>query len=118
MSVKVKWYSDSYWEQRLILGGDPFSLIANWNVRDESWNVSLFTSEGDPLVVGRKLVLNTNVLEQVHVDSAPKGILLVTPISDNATSITRDNMGIDVELIFLGDDDVELISLENDNVIL
>lgn len=108
MSVKVKWYSDSYWEQRLILGGEPFSLNANWNIRDETWDISLFTSEGDPLIVGRKLVLNTNVLQQVHVESAPKGVLLVTPVSDKTTTITRDNMGIDVELVFIEEEDAIL----------
>jgi hypothetical protein len=108
MSVKVKWYSDSYWEQRLILGGEPFILIANWNIRDETWDVSLFTSDESPLIVGRKLVLNTNVLQQIQAESAPKGTLLVVPVSDRTTFITRDNMGIDVELVFIGDDDAIL----------
>ena len=108
MSVKVKWYLDSYWEQRLILAGEPFSLIANWNIRDETWDVSLFTSEGDPLIVGRKLVLNTNVLQQVQAEEAPKGVLLVVPVSDKTTAITRDNMGIDVELVFIEEEDAIL----------
>lgn len=108
MSVKIKWYLDSYWEQRVILGKEPFTLISNWNVRDETWDVSLFTSEGDPLIVGRKLVLNTNILEQVQLETAPKGLLLVVPVSSKTTSITRDNMGIDVELVFIGEEDVIL----------
>lgn len=105
MSVKIKWYSDSYWEQRVILGEEPFSLISNWNIRDETWDVSLFTSEGDPLIVGRKLVLNTNVLEQVQLEASPKGVLLVVPVSDKTTNITRDNMGVDVELVFIEEED-------------
>lgn len=108
MAEKIKWYSDSYWQQRVLLDGEAFSLISNWNIRDETWDVSLFTSEGDPLIVGRKLVLNTNVLAQVQVESAPKGELLVVPISDKTTNITRDNMGIEVELVFVGADDAIL----------
>jgi hypothetical protein len=103
MAVKIKWYLDSYWEQRLILGGEPFNLTANWNVRDESWNVYLYTGAGEPLIVGRKLVLNTNILAQVQSSLVPKGQLIVVAVSKKTTEITRNNMGIDVELMFLED---------------
>jgi hypothetical protein len=38
----------------------------------------------------------------------PQGQLFVVPIADNVFEITRDNMGIEVQVIFVGNDETIL----------
>jgi hypothetical protein len=102
----LKWFKESSWEQNVTLGSIPFILNGNYNVRDSSWVLNVFTNDKIPLVLGRKLVLNTNILANAHGESKPKGILLVVPITRDVENVTRDNIGIEVEIIFIGDDEV------------
>jgi hypothetical protein len=102
----IKWFDESYWEQSVVLGKIPYSLISNWNIRDNSWDIGIYTNTGAPLVVGKKLNLNTDVLSDVHIETRPQGYLVVTPVAKDVEFITRDNMGSEVELIFIGYDEI------------
>lgn len=102
----INWFDESYFEQSVVLGNVPFTLIHNWNVRDETWDMSVYTNDNVPLVVGKRLNVNTDVLSSVFTDDRPKGVLIVVPVAKNVEVLTRDNMGTEIDLIFVGEDEL------------
>jgi hypothetical protein len=102
----IKWFDESYWEQNIVLDKNSYSLISNWNIRDNSWDMSVYTITGTPLVVGKKLNINTDIFSDIHVEIKPQGRLIIVPVAKDVEFITRDNMGSEVELIFIGYDEV------------
>ena len=104
----INWFQDASWEQRLLLGSSLYVLQASWNTRDESWNVSLYTNENVPLLEGKRVNINIDLLAQVSNINKPDGLLMVVPIAKEkgVEVITRDNMGTEVEVIFIGNDEI------------
>ncbi len=102
----IKWFDESYFEQSVVLGNTPFTLIHNWNIRDETWNISIYTNDNIPIVVGKKLNVNTDILSSVNKELRPNGLLVVVPVAKNVEVITRDNMGSEIDLIYVGYDEV------------
>lgn len=103
---KIKWSNESSWQQVVVLGDIPFILSGYWNTRDEAWYIDITTNDFELLVIGKKLILNTDLLNNINNEAKPKGTLLVVPINDTIMNITRDNMGIDIDLIFIGDNEL------------
>ena len=101
----IKWFETPNWQQNVLLGGVPFNINAYYNVRDESWYINIFTNENEAIILGKKLIINIDILACVFSPLQPRGLLFVLPITDVET-ITRDNMGVDVELIFVGVDEL------------
>lgn len=106
MQVIERVENEAFWEQKVILGGVWVILEAQWNVRDEAWYMSLYKSDETPLIVGRKLTLNVDLLKLVHDEGKPQGRLAAVAITSGVTEITRDNLGTDVELVFVGNNEV------------
>jgi hypothetical protein len=102
----IKWFNNTYFEQNVVLGDATFMIAGSWNTRDEAWNISVYKSDETPLIEGKRLVLNEDVLKDVYDEDKPKGRLLVVPIANNLERIERDALGVDVDLIFVGDDEV------------
>lgn len=104
----INWFQDASWEQRLLLGSSLYVLQAAWNIRDESWNVSLYTNEDVPLFEGKRVNINIDLLAQVSNINKPDGYLMVVPVAKEkgVEVITRDNMGVEVELIFIGNNEI------------
>lgn len=102
----IKWFEEAYFEQSVVLGNIPYTLIHNWNIRDETWDLSVYTNDNIPLVVGKKLNVNTDVLSSVFTQNRPNGVLVVVPVAKDIEVITRDNMGSEVDLVFVGIDEV------------
>ena len=104
----INWFQDASWEQQVLLGTSLYILQASWNTRGECWNVSLYTNENLPLFEGKRVNINIDLLAQVTDINKPAGYLMVVPIAKEkgVEVITRDNMGTEVELIFIGNDEV------------
>lgn len=104
----IKWFSEPYWEQNIVLDNVPYYLHANFNVRDDSWYIDLFTNDNNALIYGKKLILNIDLLNNVYNESKPAGYLMVVPINDVAEEITRDNMGDEIQIIYISQNEVLL----------
>jgi hypothetical protein len=104
----IKWFQDASWEQQVLLDFSLYILQASWNIRSEGWYVSLYTNEKVPLFEGKRVNINIDLLAQVSNINKPKGYLMVVPIAKEkgVEVISRDNMGTEVELIFIGIDEV------------
>lgn len=104
----IKWFNEPIWTQNVILDNAPYVLSANYNTRADGWFMDIYTSDDVPLVLGKKLTLGINLLNNIYNELMPKGQIFVVPVADNVFEITRDNMGIEVQIIFVGIDETIL----------
>ena len=103
----INWpLEESFFTQNILLGDRPFIISASWNDRDETWAISLSTTNNESLVTNRRVIVNTDILEGVHSKNKPQGYLVVTPVTPIVIPITQSNMGIDILLMFVGFDEV------------
>jgi hypothetical protein len=103
----INWPTEnSFFSQIILLGDKPYTMEGSWNVRDQTWVVSIITNENEPLITNKRVIINTDILDGIHTDDKPQGYLVVTPITPIVVPITQSNMGIDILLIFVGFDEV------------
>lgn len=90
----IQWHGFSSWESTVILGmnGDYYNFRANWNSRDNSWYISVYTLDDVAIIEGRKLIIRVNLLANTIKDNLPKCILYADTDDPNVNSITYDNM--------------------------
>ena len=104
----IKWFDYASFEQVITLSNATYNLVCSWNGRGLFWSVSLYTSDDKPLVVGKQLTIGLNILANIYDEDKPKGAIIAVSIANNTQEITRDNMGNDVKLIFVSDDELLL----------
>lgn len=102
----IRWFDLPKWEQNVVLDGNVYYISVNYNTRDNAWYISIRTNEDIPLITGKKVTLNTDILENVYSILKPNGILYVSPIGNDVKEITRDNMGVEVEMVFISNDEL------------
>lgn len=103
----IPWFNSPSFQQTVVLERTVYNFAINYNVRDESWYLSIYDKGQNPLLLGRRLVVDayTNILDSIYGDDKPSGRLLVNAIDDN-TEITRQNMGTEVQLIYVSEDEL------------
>ncbi len=102
----VQWFQDPYWTQNVVLGDRSYVISSKFNTRDLSWYVTIATSNGVNIISNKRVTLNNDIIEGSKSELKPDGILLVVPMTENIEVITRDNMGTDVQLVFIGNDEI------------
>jgi hypothetical protein len=103
----LHWNSElPHWQEIVTLDNKLYILTALWNGRSDSWVVSLSTFEGEEIISGRRLDVGVNILNNVYNTNKPNGYIVVTPNDSDITTVTRDNMGRDVNLVFIKSDEI------------
>jgi len=91
----ISWFDTPHWNCKLQLGisGDSYQLSVAWNTRNESFEVTIKTMEGEEILTGRKMVLNVDLLEHCYSSLKPAKCALI-PIAGNTglSRITYDSM--------------------------
>lgn len=101
----IEWDQGASWEQQVTLDKKIFTIACSYNSRVGAWFISVYDVDKNPLVLGKQLTLNTNVFNYVTKEKAPNGALVMLAVAEGK-EITRDNVGSEVVLAFLGYDEV------------
>lgn len=64
-----------YYEQRVDLDGTVFIVRYRWNSRRSYWSVDIFDADENPIVLARKLEIDTDLVRQSHHLACPEGVL-------------------------------------------
>lgn len=89
----------SAWSQRTTLDGVDYQLDFAWNGREGAWHVSLSDTQGNPIVLGLKLVTNRPLLKRFHfIAGMPPGEILAVDASGtiSVAGYADLNNGVDV----------------------
>lgn len=90
----IPWF-DAYWfESKMTLGtkGVYYIFEATYNVRSESWHITISTEDGLVLIQNQKLVLNVDLLEFCFDKQSPDCALIPLIDNDNINTISYENM--------------------------
>ena len=72
----------SAYSQRMVLDGASYTLDYAWNGREGAWYLSLYSDEGEPLLLSRKLSTNTPLLRHFRfVVGLPPGEFMAVDFS-------------------------------------
>lgn len=76
------------WTQRTELDGHEYVLTFNWNTRSQAWFFSLADTDETPILDGKKITANTDLLGYVQSPARPQGQLIATEVSGADTDPT------------------------------
>jgi hypothetical protein len=81
--------------QRLNLDGVVYTLELAWNQSEESWHVSLFDAEEEPIVTGLRIVTNWPLWRYYKFDPRmPPGELVAQDLTGDESRPGFDDFGI------------------------
>lgn len=90
----VAWVNLFHFKMKVILGssGVYYSFHADWNIRNNSWNISIYDYQDNAIIQGKSMILGSDLLADTYSLLKPNCALV--PLSDNAsiTRITDGNM--------------------------
>ena len=85
--------------QTVVLDGQRYRFDFRYNKRDDSWYMSLFDANDDPLVLGIALALGLDLLFPYRYKAVPPGPLFVEDLSRTDTECGLD--GFDSRCVLL-----------------
>lgn len=78
------------------IGGTTFGLFFAWNTRFKYWTVSIYDAAGNPIATGRKLSLDSPLLEFLPQENLPQQLLIAADLTGKIARIARDDLGVTV----------------------
>lgn len=100
-----KIFSD--FSQTIELDGEIFQFRYKWNTRGEFWALDIYTSEGVSVLLGAKLVINSELITDYADSRLPKGALIPTDVTQTLSRIGRSDLGDKVQFLYLTKEEVE-----------
>jgi hypothetical protein len=98
----------SAYKQRLTLDNEAYEFKFEWNIRDESWTMSIFTDDGTQLAAGIKLTVNFALSNRYkYIENFLQGEIIAVDMSNTGTRIGRDDLGSRVLLMYFTPDELE-----------
>jgi len=95
-------------EQDVDLGGTVYRLRVYYNGRDDSWYLSLSDVDGNPLVMGVRLTLDTSILGAHVLEALPAGALAMIDPENTREDPSRRSLDDDaMALVFFTAEELE-----------
>lgn len=93
--------ANSSFIQKVELDGRPFSFRFKFNDRTELWSIDISDDAGVLLVAGIPLFVKQLLIDRYqHKEGLPQGSLFAINQVDEDLPPTRDNLGVDVLLLY------------------
>jgi hypothetical protein len=99
----IPWRDFPDFTQTLRLSGDLFSLRSRWNETHQFWTLDIYDKNGQPLIIGQKIVFNTDLLARYKNPLLPAGKMFVIDSSTDSQSVSvigRNDFGVNVFLVY------------------
>lgn len=104
MATKIiSWRDFSDFKQSLKLDNVVYTLRARWNTVHEFWTIDLYDSNDTPLLMGQKLVFNTDILARYTDTRLPPGQLFCIDAGNELqklNKIGRNDLGVNAFLVY------------------
>lgn len=99
----IPWRDLPDFTQTLKLGGTIYKLRARWNTVAEFWTLDICDTNGDPLILGLKIVFNVDFLERNKNELLPEGSIFAVNTGndlDENRRIGRKDIGVNVLIVY------------------
>jgi hypothetical protein len=95
------------YEQFVDLEQRTFLFKLDWNERDESWSLSIYDQDEEPLVTGKRVAIGIPLLRGEVDSRLPDGILMAVDVTEQHGEAGVSDLGARVNLVYY-----EVASLE------
>ena len=82
------------------LEGATYTFSFDWNDRDEGWYLSVFNAAKNPLIQGRRIVIQYPLLDPHRDSQLPPGVLLADDTSGQNIEPGFEDLGGRVKLLY------------------
>lgn len=97
----------------ITLDGVDFTLLYNWNVREESWNLTITDLPGNAIINGVKIVPLLGLFTNHPQTNLPLGNIVAVPVNPEGelrdAKITRDNLGTVFMLVYYTKEEISVL---------
>jgi hypothetical protein len=106
--ITIPFSNEASFTEKIILDEKSFTLEFNWNDRSNSYSLTLYDSNNNILIAGRKVTLWTDLLFQFKDSDFPQGLLVVADLSTtNFNDIAQDDfLNERLELLYLDEGEI------------
>lgn len=91
---------DASFKIRTILEDVQLILRFDWCERDIRWQISIYDTSENPLVLGMPLNVNLELIERFEIDGLPPGNLMLLDTSGRNEEAGRDDLGDRCKLVY------------------
>lgn len=93
MSVILPVSSQVASRQQIVLDDVPYYLLLTWNERAGAWVLGLEDRDGAPVILGRRVVLQLNLLSgYAHLPGIPTGGIFALDTAGRLSAIAREDL--------------------------
>jgi len=90
--LEIPFKNFSSFTEDITLDGKPYIFEFNFNSRGDFWTLSMYDREQHPLLEGRKIVLNYELIKQFTDERMPPNFLFsIDPSLSNFSDLTQDD---------------------------
>ena len=86
-----------------------YTYRLTYRERQDGWYLDLYDSDGEPLLLGRRLALGALPLKRRVVAGMPDGLFLLIDRSGSDTDPTYEDLGYRVRLAWIPSDDLSAV---------
>ena len=95
-----------YQEAEFQLDGETFRLLSRYNARVDSWFLSLYDSDGNPIHTGRRVTVGNFLFPWLVSESRPGGQLMAVDSQDEDADPGHDDLGTRVDVFYFDADEI------------
>lgn len=97
---------DAAYTQTVSLEGIFYLLRIFWNTRDVSWYLDMSLTDATPIIVGKKLVIDHEIINRHKIPQQPPGALFLVDTGLSKETCGRTDLGDRCKLIYLTSDEL------------
>ena len=98
--------------QSVALDGRDYELGLRWNQREKRWYFSLADQDGTPIVSGRKVVADWDLLRGITTPRRPPGLLTARDTLGEGKAPGLTDLGARVKLVYLDLEELAIVAAE------
>ena len=111
MPVKITQRSDlRKHRQRVTLDGIEYRIVLTWRQRPRSWHFDLYSADGDPIALGRRLSSGWSPVRGATDERLPPGAFVV----GGPEGYRRSDLGDDLQVWYYGAAEIAALPVPGD----
>ena len=105
--IRIPFENYPSFRQEVLLDNTSYILDFNWNSRGQFWSMGIYNVFKEPVVLGIKLVLNYELINQFSAYDIPQGeMYVIDPSGDRGEIEQYDLVNGRCSLIYLSEDEI------------
>jgi hypothetical protein len=101
MSVSIRCPDSAASRQLVTLENVPYNVLLTWNERAQGWTLGLEDRDGEPVLLGRRVVLQIDLISAFHhLPGVPTGGIFALDKTKGLRSIGREDLILGRALIY------------------